>query len=149
MSDNEMISASHAVYALRLHIVFVTKYRRKTLSPALLDALREAFAEILADWRCNLIEFGGEADHVHLLVGIHPALNISVLINNLKSASSRRMRNQFATHWRKFYWKPYFWHRAYYVGSVGGASLETVKRYVEAKGTKEKPRKAAKRPPPA
>ena len=96
MSDNEMISASHAVYALRLHIVFVTKYRRKTLTPGLLNARREAFAEILADWRCTLIEFGGEADHVHLLVGIHPALNISTLINNLKSARSRRMRNRFA-----------------------------------------------------
>ena len=149
MKETEMMSASHAVYALRLHIVFVTKYRRKTLTPELLTALHEAFAEILDDWRCTLMEFGGEADHVHLLVGIHPALNISVLINNLKSASSRRMRNRFAEHLRPFYGKPYFWHRAYYVGSVGGASLETVKRYVEAQGTKEKPRKAAKRPPPA
>ena len=95
-----------------------------------------------------MIEFGGEADHVHLLVGIHPALNRSTLINNLKSASSRRMRNRFADYLAKFYGKPYFWHRAYYVGSVGGASLETVKRYVEAQGTKEKPRKAARRPPP-
>ena len=144
-----MMSASHAVYSLRLHIVFVTKYRRKTLTPEILDALREAFAEILADWRCTLIELGGEADHVHLLVGIHPALNLSTLINNLKSASSRRMRNRFADHLAKFYGQPYFWHRAYYVGSVGAASLETVKRYVEAQGTKEKPRKAAKKPPPA
>ncbi|MCY0900180.1 MAG: IS200/IS605 family transposase [Firmicutes bacterium] len=149
MNDNEMLSASHAVYSLRLHIVFVTKYRRKTLTPELLVALREAFAEILAAWRCRLIEFGGEADHVHLLVSIHPALNISTLINNLKSASARRMRNQFADHLRKFYGKPYFWHRAYYVGSVGEASLETVKRYVAAQGTQEKPRQAAKRPPPA
>jgi len=149
MNETEMMSASHAVYSLRLHIVFVTKYRRKTLTPELLAALREAFADILADWRCTLIEFGGEADHVHLLVGIHPALNISILINNLKSASARRMRNRFADHLRKFYWKPYFWHRAYYVGSVGHASLETVKRYVEAQGTQEKSRKAAKRPSPA
>lgn len=149
MNDNALTSASHAVYSLRLHIVFVTKYRRKTLTPEILDALRNAFTEILVDWRCTLIEFGGEADHVHLLVGIHPALNLSTLINNLKSASSRRMRNRFTDHLAKFYWKPYFWHRAYYVGSVGSASLETVKRYVEAQGTKEKPRKAARRPPPA
>ncbi len=108
MNDNEVMSASHAVYALRLHIVFVTKYRRQTLTPELLDALRNAFTAILADWRCALIEFGGEADHVHLLVGIHPALNISILINNLKSASARRMRNRFADHLAKFYWKPYF-----------------------------------------
>ena len=149
MNDNALMSASHAVYSLRLHIVFVTKYRRQTLTPELLDALQDAFTAILANWRCALIEFGGEADHVHLLVGIHPALNLSILINHLKSASVRRMRTRFANHLAKFYGKPYFWHRAYYVGSVGGASLETVKRYVEAQSTKEKLRKAAKRPPPA
>ncbi len=145
MKKTEMMSASHAVYSLRLPIVFVTKYRRTTLTPELLDALRETFAEILTDWRCTLIEFGGDADHVHLLGGIHPALHISMLINNLKSASSRRMRNRFAPPLAKFYGKPYCWHRAYYVGSVGHASLATVKHYVEAQGMKEKPRKAAQR----
>ncbi len=60
MNETEMMSASHAVYSLRLPIVFVTKYRRKTLTPELLAALREAFAEILNDWRCTLIEFGGK-----------------------------------------------------------------------------------------
>lgn len=141
MGTMEMVSPSHAVYSLRLHIVLITKYRRKTLTPELLDALREIFEKILADWRCSLVAFGGDVDHVHLLVAIHPALNIAGLINNLKSASSRRMRNRFADHLRKFYWKPYFWHRAYYVGSVGGASLETVRRYVEAQGIAERPRK--------
>jgi putative transposase len=144
-----MMSASHAVYALRLHIVLVTKYRRKALTPEILEALREALVEILEHWRWALIEFGGEADHVHLLVGIHPALNIATLINNLKSASSRRVRNRFPDHLRNFYRKPYFWHRAYYVGSVGNASLDAVKRYVEAQGTREKSRKATRRPPPA
>lgn len=141
MQPQPVKSSSHAVYSLKLHIVFVTKYRRKTLTPDLLAYLREAFAEILADWRCTLVEFGGEADHVHLLANIHPALNISTLINNLKTASARRARNRFAEHLNLFYWKPYFWHRAYYVGSIGGATLETVRRYVESQGTKEKPRK--------
>lgn len=103
----------------------------------LLAYLNTAFAEILSAWRCELIEFGGEADHVHLLIGIHPALNISVLINNLKTASARRARNRFAAHLAQFYWKPAFWHRAYYVGSVGGATLETVRAYVENQGTTE------------
>jgi putative transposase len=95
-------SASNAVYNIKLHIVFVTKYRRKTLPPELLNFLRErfaeieSFAEILQAWRCELLEFGGETDHVHMLVSIHPALDISVLINNLKTASARRARNRFA-----------------------------------------------------
>ncbi len=130
-------SSSHAVFNIKLHIVFVTKYRRKTLSPELQEYLRTAFEEILEAWRCRLVEFGAESDHVHLLIDIHPALDISSLINNLKTASARRTRARFAEHLAPFYRKPLFWHRAYYAGSVGGASLETVKAYVEAQGTEE------------
>lgn len=135
------ISSSHAVFNIKLHIVFVTKYRRKTLNQGILDYLKEAFTEILVAWRCELVEFGGEDDHVHLLVSIHPALNISELINNLKTASARRTRNRFAEHLENFYWKPLFWHRAYFVSSVGGATLETIKAYVEKQGTVEHARK--------
>ncbi|WP_156437341.1 transposase [Burkholderia sp. RF2-non_BP3] len=60
------------------------------------------------------------------------ALDISVLINNLKTASARRTRNQFAGHLAPFYRRPLFWNRAYFVGSVGGATLETVRAYVDA-----------------
>ena len=141
--ENANRSSSRAVFNLKLHIVFVTKYRRKTLSPDLLKYLEEAFGEILAAWRCTLLEFGGEADHVHLLVDIHPALDISVLINNLKTASARRTRNRFADHLAPFYSKPLFWSRAYFVASVGGATLETVRAYVNAQGTEEHARKSA------
>jgi putative transposase len=141
--ENANRSSSHAVYNLKLRVVFVTKYRRKTLSPDLLGYLDTAFGEILSAWRCKLLEFGGEPDHVHLLIDIHPALDISVLINNLKTASARRTRNRFADHLAPFYPKPLFWSRAYFVGSVGGATLETVRAYVDAQGTEEHARKPA------
>lgn len=139
--ENTNRSSSHAVYNIKLHVVFVTKYRRRTLTPDMLEYLKIAFSEALTAWRCRLLEFGGEADHVHLLVDIHPALDISVLINNLKTASARRARNRFAEHLTAFYSKPLFWHRAYYVGSVGGATLDTVRAYVDAQGTEEHARK--------
>lgn len=138
MPENAMRSASHAVFSLRLHIVFVTKYRRKVITSEMAVELKRAFAGILKSWNCTLLEFGAESDHVHMLVGIHPALKISTLINNLKSASSRRIRNRFDDHLKQFYWKPYFWHRAYYLGSVGNASLETVMRYVSAQSPRKK-----------
>ena len=141
MENQPNKSLSHAVYLIRLHIVLVTKYRRKVLNEEMLAFLKSAFAGILSDWRCGLIEFGGEEDHVHMLIDIHPALNISTLINNLKSASSKRLRRQFAEHIKKFYWKPVFWHRAYYVGSVGDASLEVVHNYVGRQGSPDRPRK--------
>lgn len=140
--QNTNQSKSHAVFNIKLHFVFVTKYRRKTLTPEILDYLKEAFSDCLNAWNCKLVEFGGEPDHIHLLVDIHPALDISVLINNLKTASARRTRARFTQHLAPFYSKPFFWHRAYYVGSVGGATLETVRAYVEAQGTEEQQRKA-------
>ncbi len=142
--ENNNRSLSHAVFNLKLHIVFVTKYRRKTLTPELLEYLKTAFSEILAAWRCKLVEFGGESDHVHLLIDIHPALDISVLINNLKTASARRARNRFGEHLAQFYAEPLFWHRAYFVGSVGGTTLETVRAYVESQGTEEHAKKKGK-----
>jgi putative transposase len=76
--------------ALSYILYFVTKYRRKILTPELLDYLKQAIGEILIDRRCSLVEFGGEEDYIHLIANIHPALNISNLINNLKSATARR-----------------------------------------------------------
>ena len=131
------------IFLQSVHIVFVKKYRRKILTPELLAYLEIAFGGILEGWRCKLIEFGGEPDHVHLLVDIHPALDISVLINKLKTASARRTRNRFAEHLGKFYSKPLFWHRVYFVGSLGSATLETVRAYVDAQGTGEHARKSA------
>ena len=123
----------------------MTKYRRKTLTPELQDYLKNAFADCPTAWRCNRVEFDGEPDHVHLRIDIHPALDISVLIHNLKTASARRARNRFAEH---------LWHQADFVGSVGGAPLETVRATVDAQETEAHARKAvaktkAKRKPPA
>src|ERR1039457_4168517 len=105
MDNKQYISSSHAVYSLRLHLVLVSKYRRKVLIPEVRDYLKGVFEHILESWRCRLIEFGGEDDHVHLLIETHPALNISQLVNNIKSASSRRVRGQFADHVSSRIWK--------------------------------------------
>ncbi|MHB1685735.1 MAG: hypothetical protein ACYCYO_23500 [Bacilli bacterium] len=35
---------------------------------------------------------------------------MSVLINNLKTASSRRIRAKYTDHLRRFCGKPFFWH---------------------------------------
>ncbi len=83
---------------MRYHLVLVTKYRKKVLEEEMLTELENIFGEVLLKWRCRLLEFGGESDHVHLLVEAHPALQLSNLVNNLKTASSRRLRNRYRQH---------------------------------------------------
>jgi putative transposase len=105
-----------------------------------------AFADIVDDGRCTLMVFRGDADPVYLLVGIHPALNLSTL-NPLNSARVRRMQNRFANYLRQFDEKPSGWPRADGGGSAPDASGETVQRSVAVHGTRDKARTAAKRPP--
>lgn len=144
-----MKSASNAVHEIQLHIVFVVKYRRKVLSEDMRNSVSKVFRQGLSAWRCELIEVGGEADHIHLLVGIHPALNISDLIGNLKSTSSRHLRKTYEKEIKAHLWKDAFWHRAYYVGSVGNTTLETIKSYVQNQGTTNKPGRKRQQPRPA
>jgi putative transposase len=56
---------------------------------------------------------------------------------------SLRTNRGFADHLASFYRKPLFWSGAYFVGSVGAATLETVRAYVDAQGTEEHARKSA------
>ena len=124
-------SLSHGVYNLNYHLVIVTKYRRKVITKAMLTDLQGIFSNVCATWRCELVEFNGEADHVHLLISAHPNLKLSDLVNNLKTASSRRIRRMYKSHVRQFYWKPVFWHRSYCMISAGGAPLSILKQYIE------------------
>ena len=94
------------------------------------ERMRDIFRDVLAKWGCELSEFGAGADHVHLLIEAHPALDLSRLIGNLKTVSARHIRKEFADHLAPLFWKPYFWSRAYCVSTTCGASLGTVKAYV-------------------
>lgn len=121
-----------SVYKLTVHVVFVTKYRQKAISEKVLVRLREIFTDTLIKWECNLIEFNGESDHVHLLIDYKPDISLSKLIANLKTVSSRLIRRDFPELASKyFYNKPYFWTGAYFVASCGGVTVSQLKQYVE------------------
>ncbi len=98
----------------------------------MLDRLEEIFKDLLNKWECELAEFGGEVDHVHLLIDAHPMIQPANLVKNLKSVSSRRMRQEYADRLKQFFGKPYFWNRAYSCISVGGrANIQTLLKYIE------------------
>lgn len=64
---------------LHAHLVFVTKYRRRVFTNAMLTFIEHTLRQVCVDLDVELVEFNGEADHVHLLVAYPPTLAISVL----------------------------------------------------------------------
>ena len=82
-------------------------------------------------WGIELTEFGGEADHIHLLLDMHPNIMPSRFINSLKTVTSRLLRKEFSEHLSKFYWKPVLWTRAYCLVTAGGAPIDILKQYIQ------------------
>jgi putative transposase len=130
-------SRSHCVYSLNAHLVFVTKYRKKVINTEILAELKSILTRLLLANGSELVEFGGEPDHVHLLISYPPTVTLSKLINNLKAVSSKLIRKQYQEHVNKFYWKPVFWTSAYCVVSAGGAPLDTIKKYIQSQNEPE------------
>jgi putative transposase len=118
------------VYALHVHLVFVTKYRRGVLDDAAIGRLRNIFRKVCADFGAEMRACDGEDDHVHLLVEYPPKVAIPTLVNSLKGVSSRLLR-QYRPDIERRYLRGVLWSPSYFAASCGGAPLDIVRRYVE------------------
>jgi len=133
---SDYLRKRHSVTKLVVHLVFTTKYRRKLFDGYMIEQLREAFESACEKLECDLLEMDGEADHVHLLIAYPPKLAISVMVNNLKSVSSRRIR-LLNTHIPRQSKSVALWSRSYFACSAGGATIETLREYVQGQATPE------------
>jgi putative transposase len=66
-------------------------------------------------------------DHVHLLVGCDSQFGIHRLVKLLKRFP-HTLREEYSGLKR---WPPSLWTSSYFVATTGGATLETLKRYVQ------------------
>lgn len=123
----------HSVYKINYHIVFCVKYRRKVITDKISERLKEIFLKICLKYKINLIEWEHDIDHIHLLISAAPVTGLSKFINAYKSASSRLIKKEFPTI-KSALWKEGFWSRSFLVLSVGGANIETVKKYIQGQG---------------
>jgi putative transposase len=114
----------------------------------MLDRLQEIVRKNCSDWEVELMEFNGEADHVHLLLDLHPNIMPSKFINNLKTVTSRLLRKEFAEELNRHYWKPVLWTRAYCLLTTGGATIEVIRQYIQNQERPNRQIKGALTSPP-
>ena len=119
---------------MHVHLVCVTRYRRRVFTAAMLEDMRGIFAAVCADFEADLIEMDGEDDHVHLLVTYPPKVAVSSLVNSLKDASSRRWRQNHPALVTR-YWKGVLWSPSYFAASCGGAPISIIRQYIEQQRT--------------
>ena len=120
---------SHSVYDLKYHIVWVTQYRYKVLRGGIGLRVREIIRQQCNQLDVQIISGHVSVDHVHLLVSVPPTVAVSVLVQKLKGASSRKLLQEY-TELSKRYWGRHLWARGYFAVSRGKGGEATPKRKI-------------------
>ena len=97
----------------------------------MLECVKGVMDETCKQMDCELLEFGREDDHIHLMVAVNPKVAVSNLVIKLKGKSSYVLRRDFWESVRHKLWGNHLWSPSYCVVSCGGASLDVVKAYIE------------------
>ena len=122
---------SHTVFSIHLHLVWITKYRKKVLEGAVAFRVRDMIREICQRENVDIIKGHVSKDHIHLFVSIPPQVTISRLVQKLKGKTSFKLLNEYP-HLRKSYWGRHFWARGYFCCSSGNVTDDVIKQYIES-----------------
>ncbi len=126
----ELSHGRHCVFAMHVHLVFVTKYRYRVFDGDAIRRLKQLFSKVCTDFESELVEMNGEDNHVHLLLKYPPKVSVSSLVNSLKGVSSRMLRQERPDLMRR-YWKGVLWSPSYFAASCGGAPISLLREYIE------------------
>jgi putative transposase len=121
---------AHTVFEIHVHLVWVTKYRRRMLAGDVGVRVRELIRQVCRSEDVEILKGHVSRDHVHLFVSIPPQVTISRLVQRLKGKSSHKMLSEYA-HLRKAFWGRHLWARGYFCCSSGNVTDEVVKAYIE------------------
>lgn len=118
---------------LKIHVIFVVKYRKKLIKSELKDFLYKEMIDICEGRKFTILTLGGEEDHMHFLIEYLPSISISKIVERLKQLSVVSLWENFPELLNPHFWKEHtFWSDGYYVSSVGKVSEEIVKKYIDS-----------------
>ena len=116
MIDYETLN--HTKWECKYHVVFIPKYRRKTLYGELRKNVGEIFHELAKQRECKIEEGHLMGDHVHMMISIPPKHAVSQVIGYIKGKSAIHIARAFLGKRQNFVGQN-FWARGYFVSTVG------------------------------
>jgi len=128
---------SHTRFDIKLHFVWITKYRKPFLTGEVGFRVRALTREICAEYEVEILKGHVSKDHVHLFVSAPPHVSPSQLMQRIKGKTSRKLMQEFQ-HLRKSCWGRHLWARGFFVSSSGNVTDEVIMEYIRTQDM-EKP----------
>ncbi len=121
---------SHTKSDLKVHIVWVPKYRKGVLVGDVAVRARDLLRRIAMEHDLVIISGKIARDHVHIFLSYRPNQEVSKIMQWLKGISSRVLLQEFS-HLRRKFWGRHLWARGYLAVSSGNITDEAIKKYIE------------------
>ena len=114
----EIQSLNHTVWECKYPVVWIPKYRKKSLYKELRRYLGSIFKELARQKECKIEEGHLMSDHVHVLISIPPKYSVGQIVGYLKGKSAISIARTYMGRKRNFVGQK-FWARGYHVSTVG------------------------------
>jgi putative transposase len=116
---------SQSLSNVLVHLVFSTKHRQPYLqTPELRGVMVGYMVGILRNIKCPSLIIGAVADHVHVLGALHRTVTIAQLVEEIKTNSSIRIKEEGPA------LGDFHWQNGYGAFSVSPSNVEQVKTYI-------------------
>lgn len=120
---------AHTKFDLKVHLVWVPKYRKKVLEGPVAIRVRDLIRQIAAEHELIIVSGKVARDHVHVFVSYRAHQSISDIVQWLKGISSRVLLQEFA-HLRRQFWGKHLWARGYCAISSGTITDAMIQEYI-------------------
>jgi putative transposase len=125
--DN-VASLNHSRWECKYHVVWIPKYRKKTLYGQLRKYLGQVFKELASSRESEVLEGHMMPDHVHMLISIPPKYAVAQVIGYIKGKSAIHVARNYLGQ-KKNFTGAHFWARGYHVSTVG-RDEQAVREYI-------------------
>ena len=129
--DNRYNRHNRRKYSLKVHIVLVTKYRKKLLKGSIADDVND-----IANTRgYEIIAMEADKDHMHFLISYDTTDRVCDIVKIVKQETTYYLWQKYGSFLSKQYWKKrIFWSDGYFACSIGEVSSATIQKYIESQG---------------
>ena len=133
--DNRYNRHNRRKYSLKVHIVLVTKYRKKLLKGSITDDVKQKIFDIANTRGYEIIAMEADKDHLHFLISYDTTDRVCDIVKIAKQETTYYLWQKYGSFLSKQYWKKrIFWSDGYFACSIGEVSSATIQKYIESQG---------------
>lgn len=125
----------HNKNLLMVHLIFVTKYRKKLFIRPFKEDIKQYLYEACVKHHWYIKRMETDKDHIHILLQYNPTDSITTIVSTLKQYSTYHAWKVHSDLLKHHYWKERtLWSDGYFATSIGQVSQQTIERYIENQG---------------